>query len=385
MSSSSSAGADRAPLAELRVGEHQVALLRDGGQAFPAMLAAIASARSFVCLETYILRDDGTGLRFGAALAERARSGVEVSVLYDAWGSRVSPEFLAALGEAGVRTVSYHPLSFAGPLARILSRTFRRDHRKGLVVDGRVAFTGGMNIADDYAAPEDGGQGWRDTAVRLEGPAVQELLHLFLTVWRRAKGAPLDEHRYVHRARRPDPRVRVIGSGGPGLSWRIRRAYVEALREARARVRITSAYFLPTRAVSRALRDAALRGVDVQVIAAGTTDVPAVRLAARDAYARLLRAGVRIFEWRGRVLHAKTAVVDGSWCTVGSANLDTLSLQVNLEVNAVLEDAGLGAAMEGMFADDLTSCEEVTLGQWEKRPLLERLISWVAARFRRWL
>lgn len=374
-----------APFADLQVGAHRIALLRDGEQAFPAMLAAIRAARSYVCLETYILRDDATGRRFGEALAERARAGVEVSLLYDAWGSSVSASYLEALHEAGVRTVAYNPVSLSGPLARLISRLWRRNHRKSLIVDGRVAFTGGMNVADDYAAVSDGGHGWRDTQVQLEGPAVFELLHLFRETWRRARGPALDEARYRHEARRPDPRVRIVGSSLRRRRKQIGQAYVRAIRAARWRVLITSSYFLPTGQLVRALRRAARRGVNVQIIVAGSTDVPAVLLASRATYDRLLRAGVRIFEWRGRVLHAKTAVIDGTWCTVGSSNLDTLSLQVNLEVNAVMEDVTLGAALERMFAEDLRSCQEVTLGWWERRSPLERVVSWLAARFRRWL
>lgn len=374
-----------AAFASLRVGAHRVELLRDGGQTYASMLAAIRAARNTVLLETYILRDDTTGRRFAEALCDRARNGVEVNLLYDAWGSHLTDGYLAMLHEAGVRTLAYHPLRFTGRLATFIAKIWRRDHRKILVVDSRVGFTGGINVADDYAAPDDGGQGWRDTHVRIEGPAVAELQYRFLLAWQRHKGAPVDERRYRSSGRRPDGRVRVVSTSVPGQRRAISTAYRKAIGKAKERVRITNAYFLPTLRVLQALRHAAKRGVDVQVIVAGTTDVPAVRFASRAMYDAFLHAGVRIFEWKGRVLHAKTATIDGAWSTVGSSNLDTLSLRVNLEANVVIEDPGFAAAMERMFEEDLAHCEEVTLEKWHARPLWERVVGGIALLFRRWL
>ena len=254
------------------------------------------------------------------------------------------------------------------------------------MVDSRVGFTGGLYIADVYAAPEDGGRGWRDTHVRIEGPAVVELQYRFLAAWQRHKGAPVDEARYrTAGVRRPDGRVRVVSTAAPGQRRAISNAYRKAIGQARERVRITNAYFLPTLRVLRALRHAARRGVDVMVIVAGTTDVPAVRFASRAMYDAFLHAGVRIFEWKGRVLHAKTATIDGSWSTVGSSNLDTLSLRVNLEANVVIEDRHVAQAMERMFDEDLAHCEEITLEMWHARPLWERALGGIALLFRRWL
>ncbi len=374
------------PFATIRVGTHRVDLLRDGGETYASMLAAIRSARSSILLETYILRDDATGRRFAAALCERARAGVEVSLLYDAWGSEIGGDYLDELHDAGIRTLAYHPIRFHRRLGTFIAKVWRRDHRKILVVDSRVGFTGGMNIADDYAAAEEGGNGWRDTHVRIEGPAVAELQYRFLYSWRRHKGAPFDETLYrTAGGRRPDGRVRVVSTAMAGQRRAISKTYRAAINGATQRIRITNAYFLPTLRVIQALRNAARRGVDVQVIVAGTTDVPAVRLASRAMYDAFLHAGVRIFEWKGRVLHAKTATVDGKWSTVGSSNLDTLSLRVNLELNAVIEDRAFAAAMERMFEEDLASCEEVTIEKWHARPLWERILGGIALLFRRWL
>ncbi|MBI3185301.1 MAG: cardiolipin synthase ClsB [Myxococcales bacterium] len=369
----------------MSIGADEVSLLRDGAQAYPAMLEAIVGARSTICLETYILREDATGNRFAQALCERARAGVEVSVMYDDWGSSVSEEFLSRLRGAGVRTLAFCPVRFSGKLGAILAHLRRRNHRKALVVDGEVGFTGGLNISDDYAAEEDGGQGWRDTHVRIRGPAAAELEWLFLATWRKFRGAPLSESRY---ARRPTSRgkwVRILGNDFRADRKDIRRAYATAIAGAKRRIHLTHAYFLPPARVVRALQKAARRGVEVSVILAATTDVKLVLYAARALYGKLLRSGVRVFEWTGRVLHAKTAVVDGCWTTVGSANLDALSLRENLEVNAVFEDERLGTAAEAMYNRDLYDCAPVSLEAWRIRPLGERILSWLAFQLRHWL
>jgi len=364
---------------------HRLALLRDGKQAFPAMLEAIRAARSSICLETYILRSDATGDRFAEALIERALAGVEVNLLYDGWGSSVSADFLDRLHAAGVRTLAYHPVVFDGRIGRMFRRLVRRDHRKMLVIDQEVGFTGGLNIADDYAPVEDGGKGWRDTHLRLEGPAVHELLAYFFSVWRTQGGAPVDEERYRHDGRRPDPQVRVIGNGARQDRKLVRDAYLRSIREAQKRIQITNAYFVPTARVFRALRAAARRGVQVELILAGTTDLPYVRYAAHSFYGPLLRSGVRIFEWYGRVLHAKTAVIDGVRGTVGSTNLDSISFRINLEINLAFTDEGFASELERMFDEDLDDCVEIFLDEWQTRPWRHRLLSWFLSKFRRWL
>jgi cardiolipin synthase len=366
------------PFAEMEVGTHRLALLKDGGQTFSAMLAAIAEARKTICLETYILRGDRTGKRFAEALSERANAGVEVNLLYDAWGSSVPAALVEALHQAGVRTLAFHPLRFSGRHRELIGRLTRRDHKKSLIIDSRVAFTGGINISDDYAAIEDGGAAWRDTHLRIEGPAALELEYFFLTTWRRGGGAPVDAPRYGGDGRRPDPHVLVITSDLRRGRHGIREAYREAIASANKRIFISNAYFLPTLRFLRGLADAARRGVDVRVMVAGTTDVPTVLHASRSIYEILLGAGVRMFEWQGRVLHAKTAVVDGYWSTVGSSNLDHQSLRYNLEANAVVRSARFAAAMEEMFQQDLESCEEILPARWRERGPLARATSWGA-------
>lgn len=375
----------RAPFAEVTIGANQVAVLKDGAQAYPAMLEAIAKARSTVCLQTYILRDDATGKRFAGALIEKASAGVEVSVLYDGWGSTLSEEFLQSLRHGGVKLLCFGPLRFTGRLGKFLGRLRKRNHRKALIVDGEVAFTGGLNIADDYAAVEDGGSGWRDTHVRVRGPAAVALERRFLDTWHRHGGERLDQPRYQRQPAAMDPRVRFIENEFRADRKDIRNAYVGALKQAKRRVQLTHAYFLPPSKVLRAIVSTARRGVKVKVIIAGATDVPILLYGARALYDNLLKAGVQLYEWQGRVLHAKTAVIDGKWVTVGSANLDHLSLRRNLEVNAVFDDASLGSAAETLFEQDLTECKEITLEDLRRRPWWHRVLSRLAYALRTWL
>lgn len=373
------------PFAVMPVGAHRLAILRDGAQTFPAMLAAIRGAERSICLETYILRDDRTGGRFGQALVERARAGVEVNVLYDAWGSRVSVEYLMWLAEGGVRAMAFHPVELSPALDKTLAKLTLRNHRKLLIVDGRVAFTGGLNISDDYASEADGGGCWRDTHLRIEGPAVTELLGFFLSTWKAAGGPPVSPSRYPRLRWAPDPVVHVAASHLRRGRRTVRHAYGKAIREARSHIYITNPYFLPTVRLLQAVRNAAHRGVDVRVMVAGTTDVRAVLLASRSIYGLLLKSGVRLFEWEGRVLHAKTATIDHRWSTIGSSNLDRQSLRFNLEVNVIVQDPAFAGAMEAMFFQDMASCREITLDTWQKRSLWERGASWAAYLARDWL
>ncbi len=349
------------------------------------MLAAIAQAKRTVCLETYILRSDRTGTAFADALIERARDGVEVNLLYDAWGSSVSSAMLDRLHRAGARTLAFHPLRFAGKRREIIARLTRRDHKKTLTIDSVVGFTGGLNIADDYAAAEDGGAEFRDTHIRLEGPAAAELEYFFLQTWRRGGGAQIDSRNYGGDGRRPDPLVQVVTSDERRRRHSIRMEYLGAIRGARERILITNPYFLPTIRILHEFGEAAKRGVDVRIMVAGTTDVRAVLYASRSIYEALLKTGVRMFEWRGRVLHAKTATIDGRWSTVGSSNLDYQSLRQNLEVNAIIKGRELAGALERMFEDDLTHCVEIEPERWMRRSMLTKAASWAAYLLHDWL
>jgi cardiolipin synthase len=364
-----------------------VALLKDGRQTYPAMLEAIGAARRSICLETYILRDDQSGLIFLEALMERARAGVEVLLMYDDWGSDLSEATLSRAKDAGVKVKAFNQVRLGKrrSLARLVGHLSRRNHRKSLIVDGNVAFTGGLNICDDSAATEDGGRGWRDTHVRITGPAAHQLEGLFLDTWKTQRGPPVDARRFVRETPLPASLVQIVGNDFSLSRKHIRRAYLEAISNATSRVFLTNAYFLPpARLVSELIR-AVQRGVRVAVILAAETDVPLVRYAARGLYPKLLRHGIEIYEWSGRVLHAKTAVVDASWSTVGTSNLDPLSLRKNLEVNAIVRSAEFSAALERMFLEDAARCERITIETIASYGWPLRLLSFVAYPLRHWL
>jgi cardiolipin synthase len=366
------------------VGGNEAAPLRDGAEAYPAMLEAIDRAKEYVNLETYIFQSDETGWRFAEALAKAAERGVEVNLLYDAIGCLDTDRRLFDFMEkSGVRLLVFRP---PAPWRRRWGVN-RRDHRKILVVDGRRGFAGGLNIGDDYAPKEWGGEGWRDTHMCVEGPAVRELQKLFVRNWQREGGPHLDPQIHLRPAHRVVSHVpvRVLANNMRKDRRSIRRAYLHAIRRARRSVYIANAYFIPDRGIRRALRNAAKRGVDVRVMISGESDLKSVWYATRNIVGALLGSGIRIFEWRPEVLHSKTAVIDGSWATVGSYNLDMRSLVWNLEVSVSVYDRDFGITMNSMFLDDLMYCQEMHLEAHRKRPWWQKLLERFFYFLRYWL
>jgi cardiolipin synthase len=367
---------------------NEVELHRDGVEAYPAMLDAIQGARDQVLLEMYWFDSDRAGRRFAEALMAAAARGVEVAVLYDAVGSIGADRgMFDELRRAGARVVEFGPVA---PWRRRfrLERLTRRDHRKLLVVDGEIGFTGGCNLANAWLPLEDGGQSWRDDMVSVRGPAVRGLVLSMLGTWRRTGGTPLLRIRRSEPGASPDGgcRVNVLAEASFGRARReISHAYLRELYGAKKRAWIRNAYFVPDRAVQRALGRASARGVDVRVIMPAESDVEVVRHASRATWGYLLRRGVRLFEWQPGILHAKSAVIDGRWSTIGTFNLDYLSLRSNLEVNVSVDDEGFGATMEGSFLRDLDQSREIDRMSFRYRPLGERLLELVAYRFRKFL
>lgn len=368
--------------ARVRVG-NRIQLLRDGSATFPAMLEAISGARQHVNLASYLFAGDATGRLFASALAEKARSGVQVNLLYDAIGSSDTPrELFDRLEEAGVNVVEYHPIR---PW-KARWGWWRRDHRKILVVDGRTGFAGGVNIADDYQPPEKGGGGWRDTHLRVEGPAVADLQRFFIAVWRRAGGRRLPKKSYLPPLPRAGPTpARVVGNTLLWNRWAIRKAALVAFRAARRSIWIANAYFVPDGAILGEILRARARGVDVRIMVPHQSDVPIVSAATRAHYTMLLDEGIRVFEWSGPMLHAKTMTVDGMWSAVGSFNLDRWSLTNNLEVSVNVFDTVVSAELERMFEDDMGRCEEITREAWSRRGRGDRIMEWLAMWLAPWL
>lgn len=348
-------------------------LLHDGVEAFPAMVEALRGARRYVRLSTYMFFDDWVGRLFAAELSEAAQRGVEVTVTYDALGSFQTPRaFFEKMRRAGVDVRAVRPFEL-----RRWRKFFRRDHRKLLVVDGEVAFIGGMNLAAHWM-PETGspGAGWRDDVLQIEGPAVKHLERRFHASWRMHFSKRLRRLWELLAARH------ARGVQGPGdlalavLSSRrsIHRAYLHAIARARSTVYIATAYFVPDLRLLRALEEAARRGVRVELILNARSDHPVMQWVSRAFYERLLSAGVRIFEWGAGVLHAKTAVVDGTWGTLGSFNLDRVSLDMNDEMNVAFADAQLGGELEASFLADRARCCPVALESWRRRSTWARFV-----------
>ena len=371
---------------------NQLRLLRNGSAAFPEMLAAIASAKQQVLLEMYWFASDSIGRKFAAALSAAAQRGVEVRVIFDAVGSvGASDDMFEELERDGVQVIEFNPIAPWKQRFR-LSKLTRRDHRKILIIDGRIGFTGGINIADYWLPRDDGGGGWRDDMVRIDGPAVAGLYDCFARAWARLRGSKL---KLTGFARQPlslasegqsrGQAVRVLGQHFLRTQRQISRAYLHYLRRADRSIFIANSYFVPDGRVLRALSNAARRGVDVRIIVPGQSDVDIVRHASRAVWARLLRAGVRIFEWDESVLHAKSAVVDGIWSTTGTFNFDYLSLRVNLEVNISVLDARFASTLERSFLEDFEQCREVSRVDFRFRPLGQRLLEFIAYRLRKFL
>lgn len=331
-----------------------VTLLHDSPLALEAMLTLIGSAQRWVHFDNYIFRDDATGHRFAEALMARARAGVAVRVLSDWLGSFGTPRrFWNLMREAGVEVRLFGPPKLSAPLTFL-----SRNHRKVVIVDGTRAITGGICIGDEWAGdPARHTLAWRDSAVRIDGPAAAILDQAFGRVWA-AAGAPLPEEELQPEvAPAGEAKVRVL-AGEPGLS-RMGRMAALVLAGAASRVWITDAYMVAPRSIAEAMADAARDGVDVRLLVPGSSDLPFIRNLTRTGYRSLLAAGVRIFEWSGPMLHAKTTVTDTTWARIGSTNLNWSSLLGNWELDVVVEDEGVAAEMEAVFRRDLEGSAEV--------------------------
>jgi cardiolipin synthase len=367
------------------VNGNRVDLLRDGPQAFPAMFEAMRHAKDSINLEFYTFGDIRSGSRtLGDVLVDRLRHGVAVSIIYDAFGSNATPsDFIARLAQAGAVMAEFNP----GPLARgKLDSPNDRDHRKLIVVDGRIGFMGGINFDHVYenpappgAAPADPDRAyWRDTSVRMTGPVVADLQRVFFDTWTKQKGPPLPPRNWFPAlVPTDDETVRILASQ-PGDDQPLYYVWLlHALRAARRSISLSTGYFVPTHQEREELARAARRGVHVRLVLPGRGDSDEAIAAGRAAYGDLLEAGVKIYEVQNAVLHSKFVIIDGIWMAIGSSNFDRRSAVFNNEIDAIVLGSRV-ADGEALLDQDIGLSKEIDLQTWRSRPMGERWHEWRA-------
>lgn len=372
---------------------NKVRLLQDGDATYRAMFAAIGAASDHVNLESYIIEDDEIGRQLADLLLRKRAQGVHVNLVYDSVGSFATPKaFFERLAAGGVQVLEFNPVN---PLSAGKGWLINnRDHRKLLVIDGRTAFVGGINFSRVHsggsaARPRPPGPdrpAWRDTHLQIEGPVVEEFQKLFLQTWEKQQGAPLARANFFPPPiARGGDMVRAIGSTPDDPHSLIYLTLISAIARSQRHVYLTNAYFVPDPQLLEALTGAAARGVDVKLVLPGKSDSGLAFHAGRSHYAALLRAGVKIYERRDAMLHAKTATIDGVWSCVGSTNLDWRSFLHNDEIDAAVLGRDFAAQMQAAFAADLEGSEAVDLERWKARPFEFKLREWGARIWEYWL
>lgn len=349
------------------VGGNSVELLVDR-DAFSRIFDTISRAKDIVSLEFYIFRNDETGAELSGLLKEKAREGIRIYILYDHLGSFGTPSaFWRGLKEAGINVRASHPFRWAAP-----GGYQHRDHRKLIIVDGDTAFTGGLNIANEYRGIHlKRREPWRDTTIMLRGPAAAVLFGTFRKAWDTWGGGLInyEPHPVEHGSL---PAIPIFAHSAKGRR-RMRRLIYYSINHARSEINLTTAYFTPSRRMVETLEEAVKHGVRVRLLLPGISDVPAARYTGRAFFGRLLGAGVEIYNYSGQVLHAKSYVFDRSWSIVGSANLDFQSLRWNDEGNVGILDEGFAADMTAMFEKDIANSARIDPAVWSKRPFMEKV------------
>ncbi|MEA2559833.1 MAG: hypothetical protein QOH06_1337 [Acidobacteriota bacterium] len=353
-------------------------ILNNGDEIFPAMTGAIREARSTVNLESYIFKDDRAGKIIAEALMEAARRGVEVRVLVDGTGSKFAGPMLARMRKAGVKTAVFRPIRLL-----TLYKIARRTHRKILVVDGNVSFTGGFCIAESWLGDARNPKEWRDMMVRVAGPVSAQMQAIFSEDWTFTTGEILAGDKFYPRlapaGEIPGQAIKVSRGDSSSLAAML---YFVSIESARESIHIQNAYFVPDRQIRDALKQAARRGVDVRIMVPGRhIDEPLVRMASRRHYGELLNAGVRIFEYNRTMMHSKDSVIDGVFTMIGSINFDSRSMHENAEASFAFYDRSFGARLEAVFAEDEKLCREITYESWKRRSVEQRLAEIISSLF----
>ncbi len=357
-----------------------VTLVWKSKESFREIFDSIRQAKELICLEFYIFRDDETGTELADILLQKAAEGVNIYLLYDHFGSLTTPlKFWRRLREAGIQIRASRPFKWTSPFHYV-----HRDHRKLIIIDGVKAFTGGLNIANEYRGylRAHRRKGWRDTGIFLEGPIAKTLLEMFKATWEIWKGGPITFDRNIPPREHGVPVLPIFASSARGRR-RMRTLLYRSINWSTKSIYLTTAYFIPSRRMLEILEHAVARGVDVKLLLPGRSDVTAAHYAGRAFFSRLLKVGVDIYEYHAEILHAKTAVFDEKWSIIGSANLDFQSLRRNDEGNVGIVDEGFGRQMADMFWEDLKLSEKINLEKWLRRPFSEKIKEHFYAMFRR--
>lgn len=362
-----------------------VQLLWKGKDSFKTIFDAIDEAKQFVCLQFYIFKNDETGRGLSELLRKKSQEGVKVYLLYDHFGSFGTPRsFWKEMKMAGIKIRASRPFKWTAPFYYV-----HRDHRKLIVIDSKKAFTGGLNIANEYSGfhLRRRSRGWRDTGTMLEGPIVNELFETFKRSWYTWGGEKIvfqniDKAKTVKRQKGTLPALPIFVYSRKGRK-RMRGLLRHSIDHAQATISLTTAYFIPSRRMITLLENAVTRGVKVRLLVPGKSDIPAASYAGKAFFKRLLKSGIEIYTYRGEMLHAKTYLFDQYWSIIGSTNLDYQSLRYNDEGNVGILDAGLASKMAHIFEEDLKHSTQIDLKDWHRRPWLEKIKEHFFALFRK--
>lgn len=358
---------------------NKVKVLQNGEATFSEMLDKISKAKDHIHMEYFIIKDSHIGRKFQETLIKKAKEGVEVRLIYDAVGSwKLTKNFLKPLEDAGVEAKPFLPVT----LPLLGSRLNYRNHKKILIVDGKVGFVGGINIGDEYLGKNKKLGFWRDTHLKIQGESIYILQGMFLADWHFVSNENIDDFKYFPKQGYCGETVMQIASSGPDSSWAsIHQAYFSAINSAREKVYITTPYLVPDEGILLALKTAALRGVDVRLLVPIKPDHRSVFWASKSHFEELLRAGVKIYQYSKGFVHGKVFAIDNNFVSIGTANLDIRSFELNFEVNAFIYDKDVNNKVRKDFLEDLKVSNQILLEEYRKRPFIHKIAESMARVF----